>query len=65
MGWGQPHVPADPTSGKYSVPIVQESGWTPGPVCPGGNSRPQRDSIPELPARSSVAKPTELPAPLY
>ena len=29
----------------------------------GRKSRPHRDSIPELPARSSVAIPTELPGP--
>jgi len=29
-----------------------------------GKSRPQRDSIPDLPACSSVAIPTELPGPL-
>jgi len=29
----------------------------------GRNSRPHRDSIPDLPARSSVAIPTELPGP--
>jgi len=30
----------------------------------GGKSRPHRDSIPDRPARSSVAIPTELPGPL-
>ena len=43
--------------------IVQEAGWTPGPVWTDGKSRPHRDSIPQRPARSSVAIPTELPAP--
>jgi len=28
------------THGKDPVPIVQEAGWAPGPVCPGGKSRP-------------------------
>ena len=37
---------------KDPVPIVQEPGWTPGPVCRSGISRPQRDSIPDGPARS-------------
>ena len=57
----RPHfVPAiDP------IPIVQESGWAPGPVWTGGNSRPHRDSIPDRPARSSVAIPTELPGPQF
>jgi len=43
-----------------SVPIVQEAGWASGPVWTGGKSRPHRDSIPDHPARSSVAIPTEL-----
>jgi len=50
-------------SGKDPVPISQEVGWAPGPVWTGGKSRPHRDSIPDLPARSSVAIPTELPSP--
>ena len=40
------------TRGKDPVPILQEAGWTPGPVWTGGNSRPHRDSIPDRPARS-------------
>ena len=40
------------TPGKDPVPIVQEAGWTPGPVWTGGKSRPNRDSIPDSPARS-------------
>ena len=51
------------TPGKDQVPILQEAGWTPGPVWTGGKSRPHRDSIPDRPARSSVAIPTELPGP--
>jgi len=38
--------------GKHPVPILQEAGWAPGPVWTGGKSRPPRDSIPDLPARS-------------
>jgi len=38
--------------GKDPVPIVQEGGWTPGPIWTGGKSRPHRDSIPNRPARS-------------
>jgi len=53
----QPHF----TSGKDPVPILQEAG----PVWTGGNSSPHRDSIPDRPARSSVAIPTELPGLLY
>jgi hypothetical protein len=49
------------TPGKDPVPILQEAGWAPGPVWMGGKSRPHRDSIPDLPALSSVAIPTELP----
>ena len=51
------------TPGKDPVPILQEAGWAPGLVWTGGKSRPHRDSIPDLPARSSVAIPTELPGP--
>ena len=40
------------TSGKDPVPILQEAGWTPGPVWTGRKSRPHRDSIPDRPARS-------------
>ena len=49
--------------GKDPVPILQEAGLAPGPVWTGGMSRPHRDSIPDHPARSSVAVPTELPGP--
>ena len=50
------------TPGKDPVPILQEAGWAPGPVWTGGKSLPLRDSIPDRPARSSVAIPIELPA---
>jgi len=40
------------TSGKVSVPIVQEAGRASRPVWTGGKSRPHRDSIPDRPARS-------------
>jgi len=60
MGWrGQPHAPATSTPGKDPVPIVQEAGWAPGPVWTGG--RPHWDSIPDRPANSAAALPTELP----
>ena len=58
---GQPHAPAASTARKDPVPIVQEAGWAPEPVWTDGKSRPHRDSIPDRPARSSVAIPTELP----
>jgi hypothetical protein len=51
------------TSGKDPVPILQEAGWTPGPVWMGGKSHPHWDLIPDHAARSSVAIPTELPGP--
>jgi len=53
------------TSGKHSVPILQEAGRAPGPFWTGGISRSHWDSIPDRPARSSVAIPTELPGPQY
>ena len=40
------------TPGKDPVPIVQETGWAPGPVWTRGKSRPHRDSTPDLQARS-------------
>jgi len=52
------------TPGKDPLPILQEARWVPVPVWTGGKSRPHRDSIPDRPARSSVAIPTELPGPL-
>jgi len=53
----RPHL----TPGKDQVPILQETGWDPGPVWTSEKSRPHPDSIPDRPARSSVAIPTELP----
>ena len=40
------------TAGKDPVPILQETGWAPGPVWTGEKSRPHRYSIPDRPARS-------------
>ena len=48
------------TPGKEVVHILQEAGWATGPVWTSGKSPPHRDSIPDRPARSSVAIPTEL-----
>ena len=45
------------TPGKDPVPIVKEAGWVPGPVWTGGKSRPHRDSIPDIPARSFIIIP--------
>ena len=53
------------TPGKDTAPILQEAEWVPGPVWYGGKSRPHWDSIPDPPARSSVAIPTELPGPHF
>jgi len=39
------------TPGKDPVPILQETGWVPGPVWKGGKSGPHWDSIPDRPAR--------------
>jgi len=54
MGMGcQRHAPAALPPGKDSVPILQEAGWAPGPLCTGTeNLNPHRDSIPGPPARS-------------
>jgi len=60
---GQPHAPAASTPGKDPVPILQEAGCAPETVWTGGKSRPHRDSIPDRPARSSIAVPTELLGP--
>jgi hypothetical protein len=50
--------------GKDPVPIVQEAGWAPGPVCTGGENLASTGiRSPDRPARSSVAIPTELPGP--
>ena len=54
----QPHF----TPGKEPVPILQEAGWTPGPVWTGGKSRPHWDSIPDCPARSQLLYQLSYPA---
>ena len=46
---------------KDPVLILQAAGWAPGPVWTGRKYRPHRDSIPDRPARSLFAIPTELP----
>ena len=48
--------------GKTRYPFYRRLG---GPQGRSGKSRPQRDSIPDRPARSSVAIPTELPVPRH
>ena len=50
---GQRHAPAALYPGKDSVPIVQEAGWTPGPVWTGAeNLAPTGIRFPDRPARS-------------
>jgi len=62
-GWVDSSTPRPQfTPGKDPVHIVQVVGWAPGPVWKGGKSSPNRDSIPDRPARSSVGIATELPA---
>jgi len=51
------------TTGKDSVPIVQQARWAPGPVWTGGKSRPLRYLIPESPARSHSLYRLSYPAP--
>jgi len=64
-GWGVSSTPRPHfTPGRDPVPILHEAGCAPGPVWTDGKSRPHRDSIPDRPARSSFAIPTELPGPL-
>jgi hypothetical protein len=47
--------------GKTRYPFYRRLGGPPGPVWTCGKSRLHRDSIPDRPARSSEAIPTELP----
>ena len=42
------------TPGKDPVPILQEVGWTPGPIWTGGKSHPHWNSIPDHLARSQL-----------
>ena len=53
------------TSGKDPVSTVQKAGWAPGPVWTGGISRPHRDSVSELPARSQSLYRLSYRAPIY
>ena len=62
-GWSAARPGPHFIPGKNSVPTLQEAGWASGQVRTGGKSRPHRDSIPDLPVRSSVAILTELPGP--
>jgi hypothetical protein len=49
---GQPHAIGASTPRERAGTHLQKAGWAPGPVWTGGKSRPQRDSIPDRPARS-------------
>ena len=51
--------------GKDPVPILQEAGWSPGPVWTGGKSRPHWDSIPDRPDRSQSLYRLSYPAHTY
>ena len=53
------------TPGKDPVPIVQEAGWAPRQVWTGGKSGPNRDSIPDRPARSQSLYRLSYPADIY
>jgi hypothetical protein len=62
-GWvvssmAQPHF----TPGKDPVPILQGTGWAPGPVWTGGKSRPHPDSVPDRPACSQSLYQLSYPA---
>ena len=52
-------------TGKEPVPILQEGGWTPGPVWTGGKSRPHRDLIPKHPACNHSLYRLSYPAHIY
>jgi len=53
------------TPGKVLVPILQEAGWAIKPVWTGGKSRPNRDSIPDRPARSQSLYRLSYPAHIH
>ena len=53
------------TPEKDWVPNLQEAGWAPGSAWTGGKSRPHRDSIPDLSARSHSLYRLSYPAHMY
>ena len=62
---GQPHAPANSTPGEDPLPIAQEVGWDPGPVCTGAeNLDPTRIRSPDRPARSQSLYRLRYPAQL-
>jgi hypothetical protein len=64
-GWSAPH-PGRFTKGKDPVPIIQETGWTPGPVwtC-AKNLSPTGIRSPDRPARSQSLYRLSYPAHVY
>ena len=50
------------TPRKDPVPILQETGWAPGPVWTGGKTRPHRDSTRDRSARSQPLHRLSYPA---
>jgi hypothetical protein len=62
---GHRHAPATFTPGKGPVPIVQETGWAPGPVWIGAeNLAPTGIRSSDLPARSGSLYRLSYPGPL-
>ena len=60
---GQQHAPAARYPRERPGTHFTEGRVSPGAGLEGEKSRPHRDLIPDRPARSSVAIPTELPGP--
>ena len=57
-------TPAAHTPGKDPVPILQEAGWSPGPVWTGAeNLAPTKTRSPDRPARSQSLYRLSYPAP--
>ena len=64
-GGGQSHVPAASTPGKDPVPIVQEVGWSTGPVWTGAeNLAPIGIRSPDRPVHSHSLYRLSYPSPL-
>ena len=61
---GQRHSPAAFTPGEDPVPIVQEAGWSPGPVWTGAeNLAPTGIRSPDRPAHSESLYQLSYPGP--
>ena len=61
---GQRYAPAAFTPGKDPVPIVQDVGWTPGPVWTGAeNIAPTANRSPDIPASSESLYRLSYPGP--